>query len=72
MSYTPDTTRSEEILVALKNNPKFKNANIKVQPINGSGDYQFTLKDKDRYNRYFEKEGVVKKTDDITILKQIS
>ena len=72
MSYTSvDQQRGEAIAATLRENPRFKDATIKVKPINGSGDYAFTLTGKTKLKEPRTMSGVVKSNEDIEHLKRI-
>lgn len=65
--------RKQAISVALQENPKLKNAKIKVEPINGSGDYMITARKTTRgkFGEFVEVEGVIKRDQSLDHLKLI-
>lgn len=71
MSYTLTEQRRQEILSALRQNQKLQNAKIKVQPINGSGDYEFSSRGRNKFGQYCKVEGIVKRNQDVEHLKTI-
>ena len=71
MNESSVTQRKEEILSALKESSKAKHYNVKIKPINGSGDMEFFVQGKNNWKDRIIKEGVIKYGEDITHLKDL-
>ena len=63
--------RKEEILSVLKESAKSKHYNVRINPLNGSGDMEFFVQGKNNWEDKAIKQGVIKHDQDITHLRDL-